>query len=170
MDDEPRCGAEQSSLQNRRSLGAGRPEASVDEMRRAGARLRTVRRTRGLTQGELATATGVSRSAVAQWETGRASCGGRLRAIAAALNVPIRELQTAPRSVGAKRSPIEASSVNENDHEFIRLLRLLDGDDQARIFELARRLATASRIDDVDARDEPASVRSGAERRLARSG
>lgn len=37
-----------------------------------GIRIRDVRRERGWTQDQLANAVGVSRSAVAQWETGRA--------------------------------------------------------------------------------------------------
>ena len=37
-----------------------------------GARIRTARQEQGWTQEKLATAVGVSRSAVAQWETGRA--------------------------------------------------------------------------------------------------
>ncbi|HEX2942493.1 MAG TPA: helix-turn-helix transcriptional regulator, partial [Rhodopila sp.] len=37
-----------------------------------GARIRAVRQDRGITQDDLARQVGVSRSAVAQWETGRA--------------------------------------------------------------------------------------------------
>ena len=45
-----------------------------------GARIRALRRARGLTQDRLASSTGVSRSAVAQWESDRAGhSAGMLR-------------------------------------------------------------------------------------------
>ena len=50
-----------------------------------GARIRTAREEQGWTQDQLAEAVGVSRSAVAQWETGRAGqVTGNLTRVAAA--------------------------------------------------------------------------------------
>jgi len=58
-----------------------------------GARIRAARREKGWTQDTLARAVGVSRSAVAQWETDRAGqVTGHLRRIAAALGTPLEWL------------------------------------------------------------------------------
>src|SRR5260370_23393577 len=58
-----------------------------------GTRIRTVRRERGLTQDELADQVGVSRSAVAQWETGRTGqVTGNLSRIAGVLEVNVEYL------------------------------------------------------------------------------
>ena len=70
--------------------GKSRQEAGAVS---AGERIKTLRRSRGWTQDQLAQATGVSRSAVAQWETGRAGFGAKARLIAEALDVPVRQLQ-----------------------------------------------------------------------------
>ena len=169
MHDEPRRGEHGPRTDNGALRRGAPPDVSAEEMRLAGARIRTVRRARGLTQEELAMATGVSRSAVAQWETGRAGCGGRLRVIAAALDVPLRELQTPARAAAAARAPVEDRAITASEQEFVRLLRLLDGDDQACLFQLARRLAMPSVIDGSGSEALPSSLRSGAERRLARS-
>jgi transcriptional regulator with XRE-family HTH domain len=57
---------------------------------RTGERIRAARRARGLTQQDLADAVGVSRSAVAQWETERAGqIRGNLSRIAAVLGVSL---------------------------------------------------------------------------------
>ena len=58
-----------------------------------GARIRSARESKGLTQGGLAALVGVSRSAVAQWETGRSGqVGANLAAIARALDVGVEHL------------------------------------------------------------------------------
>ena len=55
-----------------------------------GARIRMARRERGLTQDDLADQVGVSRSAVAQWETGRTGqITGNLSRIADVLEVNV---------------------------------------------------------------------------------
>ncbi len=168
MQEQPRRGEQGSRLENGVTSRDIPHDASAEEMRLAGARIRTVRRARGLTQEELAVATGVSRSAVAQWETGRAGCGSRLRVIAAALDVPLRELQT---TRGTGRTPAEDRPITASEQEFVRLLRLLDGDDQACLLQLARRLAMPSVIDagHEAVSSSSSSLRGGAERRLARS-
>jgi len=67
----------------------------------AGARIREARRARGLTQADLAAAVGVSRSAVAQWETDRAGqVTGNLARIAAVLGVPVAQLLAADATAG----------------------------------------------------------------------
>jgi transcriptional regulator with XRE-family HTH domain len=59
----------------------------------AGARIRDARRARGMTQADLAAAIGVSRSAVAQWETDRAGqVTVNLSRIASVLGVPVAHI------------------------------------------------------------------------------
>src|SRR6476620_3448862 len=58
-----------------------------------GIRIREVGRERGWTQDQLASAVGVSRSAVAQWETGRAGqVTTNLTRVATALGVGVEQL------------------------------------------------------------------------------
>ena len=58
-----------------------------------GERIRLARQERGLTQEQLAEAVGVTRSAVAQWETGRAGqVTGNLSRIAGVLEVGVEHL------------------------------------------------------------------------------
>ena len=134
--------------EGRRGSGEPRPDAVLPERRadqnKAGARIRSIRRARGLTQDQLAQATGVSRSAVAQWETGRAGFGAKVRAIATALDVSLRELQQgAGDGVGLRRDPAD---MNGEETSLLRHFRELSRDDQACILRLARRLASV--IDD----------------------
>jgi transcriptional regulator with XRE-family HTH domain len=56
-------------------------------MRALGRRIRTIRMARGITQAELARATGVSRREVQNWEAGRRDPRGRQADIAAALDI-----------------------------------------------------------------------------------
>lgn len=66
-----------------------------------GTRIREARRARGLTQADLAAAVGVSRSAVAQWETDRAGqVTGNLARIAAVLGIPVAQLIAADATAG----------------------------------------------------------------------
>jgi transcriptional regulator with XRE-family HTH domain len=112
---------------------------------RAGARIRTLRRARGWTQEELARATGVSRSAVAQWETGRAGFNAKIRVIAHALDVSLRELQPGERvELGALAR--DQRQPSNDEAMLLRLFRELGRDDQACMLRLVRRLASV--IDD----------------------
>ena len=64
-----------------------------DQASSLGARIRTLRRARGLTQERLAHSTGVSRSAVAQWESNRAGhSAGMLLRLADVLGVSVGTL------------------------------------------------------------------------------
>lgn len=101
-----------------------------------GARIRTVRRERGWTQDQLANAVGVSRSAVAQWETGRAGqVTGNLTRIAATLDVGVEFLMYGDE----KRAPAEARQGDEL--ALLRLYRECSPEDRQLLLRTARRLA-----------------------------
>ena len=101
-----------------------------------GTRIRTLRRERGLTQDELAVATGVSRSAVAQWETDRAGqVRGNLTRIADVLGIGVEVLLHG----AASRSVAEASGGDEL--ALLRLYRECDPEDRAFLLRTARKLA-----------------------------
>jgi transcriptional regulator with XRE-family HTH domain len=100
-----------------------------------GSRIRSLRRAKGWTQDQLAAATGVSRSAVAQWETDRA---GQIRAnlsrIAECLGVSVEVL--------LHGAPVGAPSELLGDElAMIRLYRECDGEDRAFLLRTARKLA-----------------------------
>ena len=101
-----------------------------------GARIRAARAERGWTQDRLAEAVGVSRSAVAQWETDRA---GQIRAnlprIGAALGITVEYLLTGD----AKHAPREAATGDEL--ALLRLYRECDPEDRQFLLRTARKLA-----------------------------
>jgi transcriptional regulator with XRE-family HTH domain len=101
-----------------------------------GTRVRAARRDRGLTQDELANLVGVSRSAVAQWETGRAGqVTGNLSRIAGALEVNVEYLMFGDD----KRA---AGAVQQGDElALLRLYRECEPDDRQMLLRTARRLA-----------------------------
>lgn len=101
-----------------------------------GPRIRDARRQLGLTQDDLAQAVGVSRSAVAQWETDRT---GQLRThlgrIAQTLKISVEHLLHG----AASREPAIAAGGDEL--ALLRLYRECRPDDQATLLRTARRLA-----------------------------
>lgn len=112
------------------------PMADLTPLGATGARIREARERQGLTQAGLATALGVSRSAVAQWETERA---GQIRAhlarLAEVLGVSLAWLLS-----GAPE--VEAGSGDEL--ALLRLYRECGAEDRASLLRLARRLARAT--------------------------
>jgi transcriptional regulator with XRE-family HTH domain len=100
------------------------------------ARIRAARSDRSLTQDGLARHVGVSRSAVAQWETGRTGqITGNLSRIAAALGVGVEYLVHGDD----KRAPAEARQGDEL--ALLRLYRACDPADRQMLLHTARRLA-----------------------------
>ncbi|MDE3063869.1 MAG: helix-turn-helix transcriptional regulator [Acidobacteriota bacterium] len=108
----------------------------MDQQVEIGRRIRSVRQERGMTQDALAAAIGVSRSAVAQWETGRAGqLTGHLVAIARALDVGVDFVMH-----GAdKRGPALTASADEL--ALLRLYRECADEDRQFLLRTARRMA-----------------------------
>ena len=105
-----------------------------------GTRVRDVRRERGWTQDEFARRVGVSRSAVAQWETGRAGqVTGNLTRIAEVLGVGVEYLTFG----NDKRAP---GQVGQGDElALLRLYRECTPEDRQLALRMLRRLALQGR-------------------------
>ena len=102
-----------------------------------GARIRDYRREHGWTQDDLAQKTGVSRSAVAQWETDRAGqIRGNLARIADALGISVEVLLF---GVASRDS---AQAVSSDEWALLRLYRECDPQDRSFLLRTARRLAS----------------------------
>ena len=101
-----------------------------------GTRIRITRQELGWTQDQLAEAVGVSRSAVAQWETGRAGqVTGNLTRVASALGVGVEHLMYGRD----KRAPGQPATGDEM--ALLRLYRQCPPTDRQMLLHLARRLA-----------------------------
>lgn len=111
-----------------------------------GARIREARQARGLTQNELATVLGVTRSAVAQWETGRAGQeSAMLPRIAEALAISPGWLLAGDEvlSVPAGTGMQQMRDAQGDELALIRLYRACAPEDRALLLRTARRLARA---------------------------
>ena len=98
-----------------------------------GTRIRARRLARGLTQGQLAVACDVSRSAVAQWETDRAGqLRGNISRIAEALEISVEHLLHGDR--------LEAG-MSGDEMALLRLYRACEAEDRAFLLRTARKLA-----------------------------
>ncbi len=101
-----------------------------------GERIRVARQERRITQEELASAVGVSRSAVAQWETGRSGqITGNLARIAQVLGVGVEFLMHGSGHSGLP----EATSADEA--AMLRLYRDCGPEDRQILLRTAVRLA-----------------------------
>ncbi len=99
-----------------------------------GLRIKEARQDAGLTQAELAQAVGVSRSAVAQWETGRTGqVGANLSRIATVLGVSAGVLLEGTTSDGVAGDSAEQS--------LLRLFRACSAEDRAFLLRTAVKLA-----------------------------
>lgn len=107
--------------------------------RLVGGRIRDARRARGMTQEDLARAVGVSRSAVAQWETGRAGqLRGNLARIAHVLGVAVAELM---EGMSEERGGPDHVARDGTELALLRLYRSCAPEDRALLLRTAHRLA-----------------------------
>jgi transcriptional regulator with XRE-family HTH domain len=99
-----------------------------------GARIRAFRQALGLTQDQLASACGVSRSAVAQWETDRAGqLRGNISLVAEALQISVEQLLHGER--------LERGMTGD-EMALLRLYRASDPEGRALLLRTARKLAS----------------------------
>jgi transcriptional regulator with XRE-family HTH domain len=106
-----------------------------------GARIRQARENRGLTQAGLAAEVGVSRSAVAQWETGRSGqVGATLAVIARVLGVGVEHLLLGAAGQVAGELGV-MDSARGDELALLRLYRACLAEDRAVVLRLLRRLA-----------------------------
>ncbi len=104
-----------------------------------GARIRAAREDQGWTQDQLAAAVGVSRSAVAQWETGRAGqVTANLTRVAAALDIGVEQLMYGRERAGP------GQPYSGDELAMLRLYRECSGEDRQLLLRTARRLAKNS--------------------------
>jgi transcriptional regulator with XRE-family HTH domain len=108
----------------------------MQQLQMIGERIAAARKARGWSQGELAVRLGVSRSAVAQWETGRAGqVTGTLARIAEILDVRVEYLMQGDDPRAAPQA------VNAEESAMLRLFRDCDPADRQILLRTARRLA-----------------------------
>ncbi len=104
-----------------------------DDPLTVGGRIRALRHARGLTQDDLAVACGVSRSAVAQWETDRAGqLRGNISRIAEALGGSVEHI------LQGATQPEEATG---DELAMLRLYRACEQEDRAFLLRTAHKLA-----------------------------
>jgi len=100
-------------------------------------RIRTARLAQGLTQDQLARTVGVTRSAVAQWETGRAGqVGSNLARIARALGTSVAYLLSGEQDAGGAPLPLRGDEM-----ALLRAYRDCTPEDRALLVRTAVRLA-----------------------------
>ena len=102
-----------------------------------GARIRAARKDRSMTQDDLARAVGVSRSAVAQWETDRSGqVGANLTRVASALGVTAAFLLAGEMRIGA-----DTVAEGATEMALLRLYRACSEEDRAYLMRTARLLS-----------------------------
>lgn len=103
-----------------------------------GARIRTLRRARGLTQDRLANSTGVSRSAVAQWESDRAGhSAGMLRRVAEVLGVSVSMLRDGWDGLS------QESILTPQEAMLLQLYRTCGEEDRSVLMHVAEKIAAS---------------------------
>ena len=111
------------------------------DLEAVGRRIRTERERCGLTQADLAIRVGVSRSAVAQWETGRSGqVGGNLARVADALQVSIGHLLLG--EVGSPSTREHGADLTGNERALVGLYRACRPEDQGLLLQFAHRLVS----------------------------
>jgi transcriptional regulator with XRE-family HTH domain len=112
------------------------------DAREVGTRIKAARERIGLTQDGLARRIGVSRSAVAQWETGRSGqIGTNLTQIAAVLSVGVDHLLLGGGATSVESEFGLDKGLRGDELALLRLYRVCAADDQAALLRMARALS-----------------------------
>lgn len=102
------------------------------DSREVGSRIRAARERLGMTQAGLAARVGVSRSAVAQWETGRSGqVGSNLTQIAVVLDVGVEHLLLGSGAAAVAAELGLADRLPGDELALLRLYRLCSSEDRA---------------------------------------
>ena len=111
----------------------------MEQPEKVGERIQAVRREHGWTQDELARLIGVSRSAIAQWETGRAGqLSANLSRVAGVLGVGVEYLLHGEEKLASRQA-------NGGDEwALLRLYRACTPADRQMLLRMVRRLANAN--------------------------
>jgi len=110
-----------------------------------GRRIRLGREALGLTQAALAARVGVTRSAVAQWETGRSGqVGANLALVAEALGVGVSHLLLGQLHEAA--TDMGESHMTGNERALVELYRGCSPSDQAVLLRIAHQLVKDSKF------------------------
>ena len=112
------------------------------DSREVGGRIRAARERLGMTQAGLATRVGVSRSAVAQWETGRSGqVGSNLTQIAVVLDVGVEHLLLGGGAAAVAAELGWQERLPGDELALLRLYRLCTADDRAVLVRTAHAFA-----------------------------
>lgn len=112
------------------------------DSKEVGARIRAARESLGMTQAALAARVGVSRSAVAQWETGRSGqVGSNLTQIATVLEVGIEHLLLGRGAVAVAAELGLTDGLPGDELALLRLYRLCSASDRAVLVRTAHAFA-----------------------------
>ena len=104
-----------------------------------GLRIKTARERLGLTQAALASQVGVTRSAVAQWETGRSGqVGSNLAQIAAILGVGVEHLLLGGGAAAVASELGSNESMAGDELALMRLYRGCNPEDRAILLRMAQ--------------------------------
>lgn len=110
-----------------------------------GGRIRAARERQGLTQAALAARVGVTRSAVAQWETGRSGqVGSNLAQIASVLEVGVEHLLLGGGAAAVAEEIGLADRFAGDELALLRLYRVCSAEDRAALLRTARAFANGS--------------------------
>lgn len=108
-------------------------KSSKDAQETVGERIRAMRVANNMTQGDLAAKLGVSRSAIAQWETDRASqVRENMERIAKVLKTSVAYMVSG-----------ETGSLQGDEQALMRLYRACAKEDRKLVLETAKRLSGA---------------------------
>ena len=114
-------------------------QSGQEAIETVGARIRAARLARGMTQADLAQVVGVSRSAVAQWETERSGqVRGNITRISRVLAVSVEHM------LRGTEGGLTPGPENATELALMRLYRDCTEDDRAFLLRTATRLARAA--------------------------